>query len=293
MDLRNFVDLILLGRPQFIPGGFLLYCFGAGLANLAGHYPLAERFVVGYAVVFLAHLSISYSNEYFDSKKDVNGGRTFFSGGTGILIKNPAYKGLARSIAIGLTIASLLVSLFAMQMFEYGAVFFGLALIGNFLGWAYSAPPIRLVDRRLGELAAAIAVGFLIPGTGYYAISGSINADFIMLSLPLFFYGIAFILSVESPDIESDKKTGKKTFASIYGLRANSGVILICVAIAGTLLLLSELVPLAIISLLPMIGAAYGSVKSEGVLDSKKSSAITLASIAIFFMGADIYLFMG
>jgi 1,4-dihydroxy-2-naphthoate octaprenyltransferase len=39
--------------------------------------------------------------------------------------------------------------------------------MGNLVGWFYSAPPLRLAYRGLGEFSTAATVGFLVPAMGY------------------------------------------------------------------------------------------------------------------------------
>ena len=44
---------------------------------------------------------------------------------------------------------------------------FIIMFFANLIGWFYSAPPVRLISRGLGELAVAWVTGFVIPGVGY------------------------------------------------------------------------------------------------------------------------------
>jgi 1,4-dihydroxy-2-naphthoate octaprenyltransferase len=93
----------------------------------------------------------------------------------------------------------------------------------NFLGWFYSAPPLRLVSRGLGEVAIALAVGFGIPAVGYLAVKGQFDSWFMLFALPFVLYGFMLALSLEASDVEVDRLGNKKTFGekgvhAVFGL---------------------------------------------------------------------------
>jgi len=61
------------------------------------------------------------------------------------------------------------------------------------------------------------SIGLLIPGFGYLVTSGWINQDGFLLFIPLMLYGLAFILTVELPDMESDRLGRKMTWVAQKG----------------------------------------------------------------------------
>lgn len=76
------------------------------------------------------------------------------------------------------------------------------------------------------------SIGLLIPGFGYLVTSGQINPDGFLFFIPLMLYGLAFILTVELPDMESDRLGRKMTWVAqkgrSFGLTLNSDVISLC-----------------------------------------------------------------
>jgi 1,4-dihydroxy-2-naphthoate polyprenyltransferase len=147
------LKVIKLGRPQFIVGGFLFFCIGAFLAVLFNAEFLLSKFVFGYAILFTAHLAVHYSNDYFDFDIDLHSTPTAISGGSGILIGNPELKRFSKWFAVTLIGLSLILAIIFTSIFSYSILFFLFVLFGNLLAWFYSAPPIRLVYRRLGEIS--------------------------------------------------------------------------------------------------------------------------------------------
>jgi 1,4-dihydroxy-2-naphthoate octaprenyltransferase len=135
--------LILLARPTFLMAGLALFVFGALWAVLLGSPFSLPRMLLGYLILLPAHLSVSYSNDYFDVEVDKFGIPTLFSGGSGILVKYPELRRPAKWIAVGLIVCSLVLGIVFLVIHSYSIWFLGYVLAGNLLGWFYAAPPQR------------------------------------------------------------------------------------------------------------------------------------------------------
>ena len=92
--------LIRTGRFPFLAAGFLLYLTGALFAVRTGTPFSLFSFLAGYLVCGSAHLSVSYSNDYFDRHTDDPSKRTAFSGGSGILVEHPGLAPAALACAV-------------------------------------------------------------------------------------------------------------------------------------------------------------------------------------------------
>jgi 1,4-dihydroxy-2-naphthoate octaprenyltransferase len=180
-----------------------LFAFGALWAVLMGAPVYLSRILLVYLVLLPAHLSISYSNDYFDIDVDKYDKPTLFSGGSGVLVDHPELRKPAKWTAITLILCSLALGIVFQILYSFPIWFLGIVLLGNLLGWFYSAPPLRFAYRGLGELSMAVSIGLLIR-FGYLVTSGQINMDGLLFIIPLMLYGLAFILNVEIPDMESD-----------------------------------------------------------------------------------------
>lgn len=209
-------NIITLGRFQFIFGGFMFFCAGALFALLLNAEFNLTKLIMGYAALFAAQLSVSYSNDYFDVEVDKLQEPTRFSGGTGVLIKNPGLRKFSKNfslllIGISITLASVTTIIFNLPL-----SFFILILSGNVLGWYYSAPPLKLSYNGLSEIATVLT-GFIVPGVGYVVLMGKLDLAFLIFTLPLMFYELFFILNVEIPDMEADSEGGKKNLVVNHG----------------------------------------------------------------------------
>jgi 1,4-dihydroxy-2-naphthoate octaprenyltransferase len=293
--------LIRLARPQFLIAGLFLFVFGACWAILLGAPFSLARLVLGYLVFMPAHLSISFSNDYFDVEADRHGEPTFFSGGTRILVDHPELRNPAKRIAVILILCSLLFGLFFQIVYSPPIWFMGLVILGNLTGWFYSAPPLRLAYHGLGELAMIFSIGLLIPALGYLVTSGHIDKDGMLFTVPLMLYGLAFILSVENPDMEADRLGKKMTWVARRGRSFGFSV-------TGAALLLATLFFLCIpwltsrtyplnfrflgaLSLLPLGAGCIGWLKRPLVKEPAARIVFwILLSYAVFCLLADGYL---
>lgn len=204
---------------MIINSSFLVFLLGALFAVISGATFDVYRFIFGYAIVFTAVLAVSYSNNYFDTNTDKYSSQTAFSGGSKILIEHPELLRLAKWIATGLFVLSIILGFLFMVVFSYPITFPILVILSNILGWVYTAPPIKLVYRGLGELSTMIAAGFIIPGMGCFVVMGKIDASFVVLAIPFLMYGFAFSINFEIPDINADLRGNKKTLIVRKGQR--------------------------------------------------------------------------
>ena len=193
--------------------------------------------------VLLLHLSSNVFNDYFDVSDgtDEANNEYFQPGGAAITGGSRAIElgiitlNKTKTVALSLLAASLLVAgilfynIYQLTGATYnveGALAVGLS--GLFLGYFYTARPLRLVARRgLGELAIFLAFGPLLTlGTGY-AIStetiGFLSSEFYMLlslGVPFGLLTTNILYINQFPDAESDAKTGKNHLVVTFGKKA-------------------------------------------------------------------------
>jgi 1,4-dihydroxy-2-naphthoate polyprenyltransferase len=81
------------------------------------------------------------------------------------------------------------------------------------LSWSYSAPPLQLHSRGLGELAAALVVTGLVPLAGFYLQAPDLAGlrALLLALVPLCLLQFAMIIGVAFPDAAGDAAVGKRT----------------------------------------------------------------------------------
>lgn len=293
MKRKDLINILKLARFHFILGGFFSFTSGTLLAILLNVPFSLERFVLGFTVLMSAQLSVSYSNDYFDVDVDKHGKPTIFTGGSGILIDNPHLRPLAYQISIVLFGLSLFLAVIFTLVYET-PLFLVMSLMGLFLSWYYSAPPLKLSYHGLGELVMVIT-GFLVPTMGYLTIAGIIDLKIVIFTLPLMLYQLVFILNAEMPDLESDVKGGKHTFVvnngritgfkmiGIFGVLAT--LLFIFIGLSGEYTV-PDFKILALISLIPTIFGLWSYWKRT----TQKEAATSLANHSLAGLFASLIL---
>ena len=294
--MMNLKELIVLGRFHFVFGGLLLYSLGYLLAVSSGISLSMDRFLWGYAILFFAHLSVSYSNDFFDAKGDRISKPTLFSGGSGVLVKHPELSGTARKIALSLIALSFFAAAGFVYYYQFSPLLLLYVLMGNFCGWYYSAPPMRFSHKLYGNMIFALTVCMLVPGFGNYIASGTITSDMWVFAVPLLFYGYAFTIAVQIPDIEVDRINKKKNYASTFGEKASYRTIAaLCMLAMAAIYAIAYLFPsnldygaILLYSSVPLAASLFGiAAKSQNT--EKKIMAI-VSSIFLFTALCDAYL---
>ncbi len=295
------LKLLQISRPQFLTVGFALFIFGASWAVLLGAPFSLMRFLFGYLVIMPAHLSVSYSNDYFDVDVDKFDKPTTFSGGSGVLVEHPELREPAKWTAIGLILCSLFLGAIFQVFYSYPLWFFGLVLLGNLSTWFYSAPPVRLVYRGLGELSTIATTGFLLPVMGYVVARGFIDGDGLLFIIPLLLYALVFTVTVEIPDREVDLLGGKHTWVACCGRAFGFTLVAIALLLATLFFVCFPFFSLRVypldfrvlgmLSLLPLGAGVLALFKWP----TERKTAIKLVngimvSLGFFYLLADIYL---
>jgi 1,4-dihydroxy-2-naphthoate octaprenyltransferase len=295
------LNILKLARPQFLVAGLALFVFGALVAVLLGSPFSWARLVLGCLIVLPAQLSVNFGNDYFDVVSDQPDGGTFISGGSGILLEHPGLRPTVKWIVTGLIVFSLSLGLIFQQVYDYPFWMMGFVVLGNLVGWIYSAPPLRLVERGLGELCLILVIGFLVPAMGYVTMRGTFDRTGILFLVPLLCYGLVFTLSVEIPDLEVDSQADKRTWIVRTSRRVGFTLVGLALLLAtGWFFLLPRLtgthIPMdfriaGVLSMLPLLPGLWGLLR--GPADRQPATQIATAivlTLALFAILMDVYL---
>lgn len=266
-DKDTLIKIIKLGRPQFTFGILMYFLIGTLFAILLNAQFDLTKFIWGYLILFMASMATHYSNDYFDFKVDQFGTRTPFSGGSGILVENPELRELSKRLAYLFISLSIIIAALFTLYYSFSIYFFFFVLFGNALVWFYSAPPIKLSYRGVGEFGNLLN-GFIMPGAGYFVTMGTIDLSFVVFSIPFLFLQLMFTLGVEIPDMEGDKLGGKITWIVSRGRQFGfklMGISVLMATVSFLIIPFTNLFPqiidfriLTIISLIPLSLGLYG-----------------------------------
>jgi len=207
------IAFVKLGRPLFLGGGFVLYALGAAVAAWSGHAIDWRRYALGQGAVTAFQLMTHYANDYFDLEADrANATPTRWSGGSRVLAGGALPPRVALIAALAFAALGTAVGT---QLLDAAPT---LAAILVF-AWCYSAPPLRLCARGLGELDTALVVTGLVPWLAFSLQGGGSTALLVAALVPLVLLQVAMLLAIELPDAAGDAATGKRTLVVRFGAR--------------------------------------------------------------------------
>ena len=216
MKTKYFWQIIKLARMPIVFAVIPIFLIGVLFALRNGITFSLVNFLWGFGILFIIEIAASFANDYFDYEADKHNRQFGFSGGSGVLLTYPELLPFAKWTSVTLFILSFfLTGLFIIfTSFPLWALaYIGIAI---FFCWFYTAPPLRLVYRGLGELPHLIA-GIMFPGWGYFILTGTLTPDLVIFSIPFGFLGLTVILNFEIPDMEADIHGGKQNLIVIKG----------------------------------------------------------------------------
>ena len=295
MDFATVKDILKLSRGLTY-AAVLWYLLGAFFAILIGTPFNAWKLILGYCVALPGVIVGTLTNSYYDVTVDKYSTATPISGGTKVLSDRPELLRTIRYLIVFFFCFSLALGLIFTIVFSFPITFLAFVFVADFIAWAYTAPPLRLVYRGFGELVTMILGGFFMGGIGYFVIKGTIDMTFLVFSIPLMLMMFAFAFYVEIPDREADFRGHKKTlvvrinerFGFVTGLIALAGAT-ICFLFYYLLHVLPEsgnFLIIGLYSVIPVAFAAQGYLKYRidpltGVSSVFRSS-ISILSVIMF-----------
>jgi len=214
--------LFLAARPKFFTASAAPVLVGSalGYATCGTFHPVL--FTLALLATMALHAGANITNDYFDhaSGNDwVNQNPTPFSGGRRFIqwgILSPK-ETLAAAIAV-LTAGSLIGLVIVLMTKSVFILTLGLA--GLFGGFFYTASPIRLGYRCIGEAVIALLFGLLPVYGSYYLQTESIDAIVLLPAVIVAILIFLVILVNEFPDAAADAAVNKRTLVVHFGVPA-------------------------------------------------------------------------
>jgi 1,4-dihydroxy-2-naphthoate polyprenyltransferase len=235
--VRALLAFLRLSRPLFLYGGVAGVALGAAVARHLGHPLDLAGYLWAQGLVSAFHLMVHYANDYFDRAADARSERTPWSGGSGVLTAGELPPRAA--LIAALVCAALGLAATAHFALAGNRTVGGLGSAILVFAWCYSAPPLRLAARGLGELDTALVVAVLVPCTGFAAFAGRIEPAMLPVTLPCALAMLAMMLAVEMPDAGADYLAGKRNLVVRWGV-ATAYVALTALSIATVAAILPQ-----------------------------------------------------
>jgi len=242
------------------------------------------------AFALTAHAGANVINDFHDQSSDAaNHERVFpFTGGSRFIQNGVLTAQQTRYLGYGLLSSVIPAGLWLTTQAGPGLLLIGLA--GLIIAWAYSAPPLRLAGRGLGEFAITLGRLLVVIGSDFVQ-----RGQFVFLPVAA---GTGYALLVASvlyinqfPDMLADDLSGKRTLVVRLGrARARAGYPLLLWLAYGSVIVaaISAVLPaptLLCLAALPVSLIAMHGLWQHADQPAKLAPAIKLTILAAHLQG--------
>lgn len=222
------------------------------------------RLIEMIVAVVLLHMGANLGNGYYDhvsGADPANPNPGVLSGGSGLITSGALTAGFflkSSIVCLGLGAALGL----HLNFIVPGNLVLVVGLIGVALAHFYTAPPVKLAYRGLGEIAVGLAFGVLPVVGAYYVQAGTFSWLVVRASLPIAFATILILWVNQMVDFKPDRDTGKRNLVVVMGPRAAGRGMVLALALLmfGSLfaaVFTAALIPLTLVAVL-----AFGLVRT-------------------------------
>jgi 1,4-dihydroxy-2-naphthoate octaprenyltransferase len=202
-------------RPQFLLLAVVLVPIGTAVAWHRGSFNLAY-FLLAWVGTVLAHISVNVLNDYFDyrSRLDFHTQRTPFSGGSGILTAGLLEPTKVYLLGVASLFVAAAIGVYFMAVRGWGLL--PILLIGGLAAYFYTP----LFSRwQIGEFLAGLGLGTLVVLGAYFVQVGGYSWEVLVTSLPPGLLTANLLLLNEFPDLEADRKVGRRNLVMALGTK--------------------------------------------------------------------------
>lgn len=205
-------------RPAFLTVTLLAVLLGLASSFFSG-VPL-DGLKASLTLIFalVAHAGVNVINDYHDHVNGADAANTErqfpFTGGSRFIQNQVLSPKQTAILGYGLLASVVPAGLWLTWHSGTGLIAIGLA--GLVVGWAYSAPPLKLMSRGLGEVAIVAGWLLVVVGADYVQRDG-FSALPVLIGLPYAVLVACILFINQFPDRNGDAAVGKRTLVVRLG----------------------------------------------------------------------------
>lgn len=226
---KKFANLMQMIRAPFLSSIISPILIGTILAYYIGKQFEVINFVSVFVLGIFFHITTNVYNDIYDTLQgndEINMNRNDFSGGSGVIVKNPSLLSLMYTIARFAFLGALITATFLFFRIQdnFRIILIILTILSAFFSKYYTAAPIKLAYRGWGEFSVWFAFGPMAISVA--VISQNINlSSTVLAAMPITGISTLSILLIgQIIDFDADKAAGKwgvavrlgKKFAGIF-----------------------------------------------------------------------------
>jgi 1,4-dihydroxy-2-naphthoate octaprenyltransferase len=265
-------------RPQSFLLTAVSTSVGASLAALqvAIDWPAFLLTVLG---VILMHGGANVINDYFDHRYQVDTREVPGSYGyeSRVLTKGLMTPRQVLAIGLGLYVLAIPIGLYLIAL--RGPAILVLGLLGFVTGVCYTARPVALKYKALGEIAVFFMFGPLMVSGAHFVQTGAFSSRVAWISVPLGIFVALVLFANNIRDVHRDGKAGIETLATVLGggraVRVFQAFLLVAYALTCLMAVMGILRPYALLTLLslPLAFKLAGMFREGAPIDADARTA--------------------
>ena len=213
MNKSKLKEFFLCTRPHSYPASIAPVLFGATYALGYEIKFSILKFILFLLACLLIQAATNLFNEYYDYKHGLD--KIDSEGISGSIVKGNLSP---REVMIGaLVLYALAFILGLILTFMTSLYVLLVGLVCMLAGYFYTGGKYPIAYSPFGEIVSGFFMGIIIISLSFYFQTGYVNADIIVVSLPLFIMIGAILLANNIRDLDNDKESGRRTYAILVG----------------------------------------------------------------------------
>ena len=213
MNKSKLKEFFMCTRPHSYPASIAPVLFGATYALGYEIKFSILKFILFLLACLLIQAATNLFNEYYDYKHGLD--KIDSEGISGSIVKGNLSP---REVMVGaLVLYALAFILGLILTFMTSLYVLLVGLVCMFAGYFYTGGKYPIAYSPFGEVVSGFFMGTIIISLSFYFQTGYVNADIIVVSLPLFIMIGAILLTNNIRDLDNDKESGRRTYAILVG----------------------------------------------------------------------------
>ena len=213
MNKSKLKEFFMCTRPHSYPASIAPVLFGATYALGYESKFSILKFLLFLLACLLIQAATNLFNEYYDYKHGLD--KVDSEGISGSIVKGNLSP---KEVMVGALVLYALA--FVLGLILTFITSFYVLLVGvvcMLAGYFYTGGKYPIAYSPFGEVVSGFFMGTIIITLSFYFQTGYVNADIIVVSVPLFIMIGAILLANNIRDLDNDKESGRRTYAILVG----------------------------------------------------------------------------
>ena len=213
MNKSKLKEFFMCTRPHSYPASIAPVLFGATYALGYEIKFSILKFILFLLACLLIQAATNLFNEYYDYKHGLD--KIDSEGISGSIVKGNLSPREVMVGALVLYALAFILGLILTFMTSFYVLLVGVVCM--LAGYFYTGGKYPIAYSPFGEVVSGFFMGTIIISLSFYFQTGYVNADIIVVSLPLFIMIGAILLANNIRDLDNDKESGRRTYAILVG----------------------------------------------------------------------------